>query len=350
MISSCLGLFITTNTGLKVFKDAKRKLELHKNDFYNFIQTELLPAVSQDLGSSISRLTQSMQSFNNDFTTNVSSLSNLFQRNYDTLKVQDTILDRLEKINAKDFMELNATVLTRLERATAQFDRFNLFIDSLNNRLNETTDLSRSLNQLMNRVNNFEGIARKIDSRVEDSNKIIESVNKHFEELELFEKRNANMFNKITDNLQDTHKEIENELKVSFKKVLSTIDEENEILAHAYREKKTKFDKLDLLENMDKLDNLELLKGLSKLDVLFEMKDYLDAHIVQEKIGNEKISALQKLMEELKKVSEKREVKDSNSVRSASDSQEILSALKVVQVEIEKSNKRSVFKKIFGGS
>ena len=350
MISSCIGLGITTFAGLTSFKNAKRQMEIRKNDFYNFIQTELLPAVSQDFGSSISRLTQSMQSFNNDFTTNVSSLSDLFQRNYDTLKVQDTILDRLEKINAKDFLELNATVLSRLERATNQFDRFNLFIETLNSRLTETTDLSKALSQLMNRVNNFEGIAQKIDSRVEESNKIIDSVNQHFEELERFEKRNAQMFLGMTDSLQDTHKIFEKELKSSFNKVMSTIDSENETLANAYREKKTKFDKLDLLENMDKLDNLELLKELSKLDVLFEMKEYIDAHIIQEKVGIDKISELQKLMVELKKITEKRDLKDSNTEKVVANSKEILSAVKDVQGEIEKGNKRSVFKKIFGGN
>ncbi|GEM_PF-487849 len=350
MFSSCLGLGITTFIGLNSFKDAKKQMEVRKNEFYNFIQTELLPAVSQDFGSSINRLTQSMQLFNNDFTTNVSSLSDLFQRNYETLKVQDVILDRLEKVNAKDFMELNATVLTRLERATAQFDRFNLFIESLNSRLTETTDLSKALTQLMNRVNNFEGIAQKIDSRVEESNKIIDSVNQHFQELERFEKRNAQMFLGMTDNMQDTHKAFENELKSSFRKVMTTIDQENETLAQAYREKKTKFDKLDLLENMDKLDNLELLKELSKLDVLFEMKEYIDIHIQQEKAGNDKITSLQHLMEELKRIIEKRELKDANAEKAVINSQEILTVVRNVQGEIEKGNKRSVFKKLFGGN
>ena len=350
MISSCIGLGITTFVGLNSFKNSKRQMELRKNDFYNFIQTELLPAISQDFGSSINRLTQSMQSFNNDFTTNVSSLSDLFQRNYETLKVQDTILDRLEKINAKDFMELNATVLTRLERATAHFDRFNLFIETLNSRLTETTELSKSLTQLMNRVNNFESIAQKIDSRVEESNRIIDSVNQHFDELERFEKRNAQMFLGMTDNMQDSHKVFENELKSSFRKVMNTIDEENEIIAKAYHEKKTKFDKLDLLENMDKLDNLELLKELSKLDVLFEMKEYIDAHVVQEKAGNDKVIALHKMLEELKRIIENREVRASASEKEVSNSQEILSTVKVIQGEIEKGNNRSVFRKIFGGN
>jgi len=45
---------------------------------------------------------------------------------------------------------------------------------------------------------------------------------------------------------------------------------------------------------------------------------------------------------------EKRETKISNSELAAHKSKEILSALKDVQDEIEKGNKRSVFKKIFG--
>src|SRR5690606_4102215 len=96
MVSSCLGLFITTFTGLGLFKNAKRRVEHAKNDFYNFVQTELLPVVSNDFGSSISRLNQSMQVFNVDLSSNINSLSNLFQKNYDTLKIQDSILHRLE--------------------------------------------------------------------------------------------------------------------------------------------------------------------------------------------------------------------------------------------------------------
>src|SRR5690606_16786484 len=140
MVSSCLGLFITTFTGLGLFKNAKRRVEHAKNDFYNFVQTELLPVVSNDFGSSISRLNQYMQVFNVDLSSNINSLSNLFQKNYDTLKIQDSILHRLENLNAHEFLQMNATVLKRLESATEKFDRFNLFVDSLNNRLTETKE------------------------------------------------------------------------------------------------------------------------------------------------------------------------------------------------------------------
>ncbi len=341
MISSCLGLFITTIIGLNVFKSAKSKVEKRKNEFYNFIQTELLPQVSNDFGSSITKLTRSMQGFNADFTSNVSALSGLFQRNYDTLKAQDVILDRLEKINAKDFLAMNATVLQRLEKATNNFDRFNNFVESLNHGMTETRHLSSSLHKLMNRVNNFEDLAAKLDTRVEESNKIIESVDKHFNALDSFEKINSQMFQRLNDNMEDTLNEVTQNIKLKYSKVLSQIDDENVALFQAYQEKKTKFDKLDLLDNLEKLD---LLKQLSKLDVLFEMKDYIDVHNKQEKVSAEKVKELQNLIQNLKLNSEQKD-----KVKEGQDNLALLTAIQEIKSSIEASNNRSVIKKIFGG-
>lgn len=341
MISSCIGLVITTFVGLNVFKNAKSKVERRKNEFYNFIQTELLPQVSNDFGTSISKLTRSMQAFNADFTQNVGALSDLFQRNYDTLKTQDVILDRLENLNAKDFLSLNATVLQRLEKSTAQFDRFNNFVESLNHGLSETRNLSASLHVLMNRVNNFESLAAKLDTRVDESNRIIDCFDKHFNALDSFEKINTQMFQRMNENMEDALKGVTDHIKSNYKRVLSQIDDENQALFDTYKEKKTKFDKLDLLENLEKLD---LLEQLSKLDVLFQIKDYIDDHNKQEKEGIEKVAALQKLMEDLKKVSEHK-----SNVGAVQSNEKLLHAIEDIKIGIEESNNRSVMKKLFGG-
>src|SRR5690606_18962978 len=142
-----------------------------------------------------------------------------------------------------------------------------------------------------------EDLAAKLDTRVEESNKIIESVDKHFNALDSFEKINSQMFQRLNDNMEDTLNEVTQNIKLKYSKVLSQIDDENVALFQAYQEKKTKFDKLDLLDNLEKLD---LLKQLSKLDVLFEMKDYIDVHNKQEKVSAEKVKELQNLIQDRK--------------------------------------------------
>src|SRR5690606_15315697 len=80
MVSSFLGLAITSFVGLNSFKKAKRAVEQNKNGFYNFVQTDLLPVVSQDFGSSITKLTNTMNAFNLEFTANINTLNHLFQK------------------------------------------------------------------------------------------------------------------------------------------------------------------------------------------------------------------------------------------------------------------------------
>lgn len=256
MLASLIGLGITTLTGLKFFKEAKRQVEQRKNGFYNFVQTELLPVVSQDFGSSVAKLSRSMQNFNVDFQRNVSSLAHLFQRNYDTLKVQDGVLEKLQQLNVQDFANTNITVLTRLEKATAEFDKFNFFVENLNTRLSETRELSVSLSKLMDRVNNFEGIASKIDARIEESNSVIKFIESQFRDLEEMRSKYTTMLQRVDDNLEDTLQSFAEHLKDKRKYLINLINEQDEVLAKAYAENKTKFDKLDLLEKLDKLDVL----------------------------------------------------------------------------------------------
>ncbi|WDF67679.1 hypothetical protein PQ465_15365 [Sphingobacterium oryzagri] len=256
MIASFIGLGITTLTGLKFFKDAKRKIEQRKNGFYNFVQTELLPVVSQDFGSSIAKLSQSMHHFNADFQTNVSSLAGLFQRNYETLKIQDDVLEKLQKINVQDFAKTNIAVLTRLEKSTGEFDKFNFFMENLNARLTETRELSANLTKLMDRVNNFESIANRIDMRITDSNKIITFIEREFSDMEAVRSKYTTMLRRVDDSLEDTLEEFSSHIKDKRVGLVSLINEQHELLEKAYVENKTKFDKLDLLEKLDKLDVL----------------------------------------------------------------------------------------------
>ncbi|MBE8712690.1 hypothetical protein [Sphingobacterium hungaricum] len=272
MLASLIGLSITTLTGLKFFKDAKRKVEQRKNGFYNFVHTELLPVVSQDFGSSISKLSQSMHDFNIDFKTNVSSLSGLFMKNYDTLKVQDDILDKLQRLNAQDFAKTNANVLSRLEKATGEFDKFNFFVETLNSGLSETSALSSSLSSLMNRVNNFEGIASKLDLRVEESNRIISFIESQFSDLEKMRSKYTTMIQRVDDNLDDTLNKFSSHIILKREGLVTLINEQHDLLEKAYVENKTKFDKLDLLEKLD------------KLDLLFEMNNHIKEE--KEKIGS----------------------------------------------------------------
>lgn len=342
MVASFLGLFITSFIGLNSFKTAKRTVEQHKNGFYNFVQTDLLPVVSQDFGSSVAKLTNTMNVFNTDFTANIHTLNSLFQKNYETLKVQDTVLGRLEQLNANDFVQMNAKVLLRLEKATNNFDKFNGFIESLNSRLGETRALSDSIAALLNRVNNFESIAHKIDDRIEDTNTIITFLKEQFSTLDTMSARYKGMLLRVDDNLDETLKIFENNVISNREGLTNLINEQHELLEKAYTENVTKF---DLLDNLKVLP--EIKQGFdSHQAVMFEKQlDKVD-HVVQ--LGVD----IQQNKEQIVDVS--KSLKDINTrVSYALDRKEEMSKLNAMhqlinrlKEEVEKSN-RGFFKRLF---
>lgn len=184
MIASICGLVWTVYNSNYQFKSSKRIAEKSKNDFYTFIQTELLPVLNQSIEASSYTLQTSLVKFNDNFTTNLESLSGLLNKNYDALIAQEQILSTLENINITEFAKANIKILNHLKVGTTELEKFSQYLSNMNYFVEGTSKLSTSIEGLLNRVNNFEGLAEKIDSRVEESNRLAKFLTDHFQILD----------------------------------------------------------------------------------------------------------------------------------------------------------------------
>lgn len=184
MIASIVGLGWTVYNSNYNFKKAKTVIGKSKNHFYTFLQTELLPVLNQSVEASSYTLQTSLVKFNDNFTTNLSSLSTLLNKNYDALIAQEHILATLENINITEFAKANIKILNHLKVGTDELEKFSKYMSGLNYFVEGTTKLSTSIESLMNRVNNFDGLAQKIDSRVEESNRLAKFLADHYEILD----------------------------------------------------------------------------------------------------------------------------------------------------------------------
>jgi len=121
--------------------------------------------------------------FNDNFTVNINRLTGLLNKNYDAVIAQDNILQSLENIDITEFAKANIKVLRELKAGTEDLHKLNQYLSSLNATVDGTTRLSNSFQTLLSKVNNFEGLAEKLDSRVEESNKLVQFLNDHYEVL-----------------------------------------------------------------------------------------------------------------------------------------------------------------------
>ena len=184
MFASLYGLWLTVQKTATAFKAAKTIMEARKNDFYTFIQTELLPVLSQNVTASLHSLQLNLTHFNKDFTTNIHTLSGLMTKNYDALRDQSRILDKLEEIDITEFAKANVTIFAALNKSMTQLEQFNAYLYQLNSFVGKADMLNNRVNDLLERADNFEDIAIGISKTVESNNELSRFLKSHFSEIE----------------------------------------------------------------------------------------------------------------------------------------------------------------------
>ncbi len=254
MSASFIGLFFTVLNS-NFYKNARKKVEISKNAFYTFIQTELLPVLNQSVSSSVYMLHTNLVKFNDNFTLNINRLTGLLNKNYDAVLAQDNILQTLDSIDITEFAKANIKVLKELKNGTEDLHKFNKYLGSLNSTVDGTTRLSNSFQAILNKVNNFEGLAGKLDSRVEESNRLVQFLNDHYEVLSDRGDLLTDSVKKVDDVLNKSLVELRQHTSEKIEAIKEMTIREEDLMTKAFIENRNQFSKLSLLENLNKSIN-----------------------------------------------------------------------------------------------
>lgn len=312
MFASFWGLFCTVANSSFNLKTAKRALEKAKNNFYTFIQIELLPLLNQNVSSSVYTLHQSLIKFNNNFTVNLSELSNMLNKNHDALIAQERILNALESINITEFAKANVKVLKELKLGTEQLEKFSEYLNSLNFLASKTSRLSTSFEDLLSRTNNFQGLAEKLDLRVEESNQLTQFLNDHFQQL-----------NNRSDLIKDSVIKVEDVMIKS----LNQLEDHTQIKIEAIKQNSNNVEDF-MIKSLNEIqeytqEKIESIKLISKKE-----EDLLTQTFAENRSHISKLS----LLEDLKKSLEEMKISSAGQIGS------IKEEVKSLKTSIEKSN------------
>lgn len=252
MFASFWGLFCTVANSSFNLKNARRSLERAKNVFYTFLQTELLPVLNQSVSSSIYTLHTNLVKFNDNFTINLNKLSGMLNKNHDALIAQERILTALESTDIAEFAQANVKVLKELKAGTEQLGKFGEYLNSLNNLSAKTSRLSVSFEDLLNRTNNFQGLAERLDSRIEESNKLVKFLNDHYQQLEERGEIIRDSVVKVEDVMIKSLKQLEEHTQTKIDAIKQITIKEEDLMTQAFAENRSHISKLSLLEDLKK--------------------------------------------------------------------------------------------------
>lgn len=298
MIASFSGLTLTIINSGWIFKGSRSLIESRKNEFYTFIQIELLPIINQGLASTLESLQRNLMNFNDKFTfqlnafsNTVSNLSGIFETSKEAIVAQKELLEVIDKAKVSQMTTYNVKVLQQLDISVKQFEKFNNYLTNVNVFVDNTQLIVSKTNELLERTNNFKVIADNLDNKLNQSQQLLEFLSAHFNKLEEHKEYTSNAVadvgHAISSSFSDLREQTQ-KLTENFKNF--TVDEIN-ALKQALAESKTNLSNLEYLATINKDVSLFKNSSASQGERLKQQVDDLNKNMARSIIILEEIES-----------------------------------------------------------
>ena len=252
MIASFFGLLLTVLNNGFFFKGAKAALEQRRNDFYTFVQTELLPLLNQNINSTLYSLQTNLFRFNDEFKDNIGMLREVMGKNHDALVAQEKILNTLEHIDIMEFGKANVVILQQLNISTEKLAQFNTYLAQLNELMGTTSRVSTQLDSAIARSDNFSELGQKLVSMFTENQKLVAFLQNHYDALDTSHQLITTAVNRVGNTLDESLEKLSYFTQERINELQKITLREMDLLVNQYPDKWKRLDSLVYLETMNK--------------------------------------------------------------------------------------------------
>jgi len=222
MIASVVGLFLTI-VGNYLFFKARKQVEHQKHDFFTFIQTRLLPILSQNTSSSIYSLQANLLKFNRDFTSNMQNFDGIITTVKDAFDSQLEVVQELKRIDVANIAKYNIDVMQQLKGSFEKLKDLGQYLDNMNGFMGNTRELNLAVTQQLQKVGKISQIIERFDS---NAGTISETSTYLKSQFKTFDSREQAFGDRIADFDKNTGKLMDN-LDISFTKRLQDFNDKD---------------------------------------------------------------------------------------------------------------------------
>lgn len=308
MIASFVGLMLTIINSGWVFKGSRSYSEARKNEFYTFIQVELLPIINQGLASTLDSLQRNLLQFNKEFSSNLKGLTGVFDSNRSAIREQKELLDAIDKAKVSEMTKYNVAVLKQLDLSVGKFEKFNAFLSNTTQFVENSQLIVTKSNELLARTDNFKTIAENLDSKLNQSQQLLTFLSEHFNKLEEHKEYTSNTVADVGHSISETFKELKEHIQNSSEAVKQFTIDETEALKNALSESKTNLINLEHLSTLktdvSQFKNSSATQGERLKQTIEDLnRNMAKAIVILEQIENKKdvISSVRNLFKSKKK-------------------------------------------------
>jgi len=365
MSTSFFGLFLTTKNN-KNATVAKKKVDEDKNEFYDFVQNELMPTLDVSMVAALNKLRDTVNlfepSFNEvigrfqtTFDTCTAAFGEEFKRNVEVVvkavatmganmdKVNDNVIHQNELLNtlkakgmmrtldkfvesADKFQEITSS-LNDFERARRMMleasKRVIEYQQQYNDSLQIPLEVAARLNDILNRITRFENSINELGTSIKQTqligNDTIELIRDQINAINKKGKLAAKYIDKADDRLENLFAEqvkmidkMNDNYRAALDRHIAQYGEQIEFFAKEMMERRQNF--LDAIGQRISLEDVQQdFSNLNKLNDIDKKLKELEDKVVSARSLQDSINAINKLLSEMKETLNKMKDQKSNS-------------------------------------
>lgn len=200
LVASAIGIIATAVNSYFFFK-AKSEVENKKNDFFTFIQTQLLPDITQSTTSALHMLQSNLVNFNKTFSRNIEKFDETIGGIGVIVDGQVEIFKEIQKI---DFSKI-ARAAKGMEKSFEKLQELSVYLNGVNGFLNSTNQLNLTVNEQLNKVGQIYGVVEAFERNATDISEGSRFLRTYFEDVDskqsAFNRRMANFDSGVQDML-----------------------------------------------------------------------------------------------------------------------------------------------------
>ena len=226
MGASLVGIICTTSISWNA-KNAISEVETKKNEFYSWLQTELLPVLSGNAVNALYLLQQNLMSFNRTFQSHISGLDATLSRVENVSIEQMELMQLIKDLDVRKVAQANITVLKELKGCTGELTVFSQYMSNVSTYLKAVNSLNDSLNEHLNRTaaiermgSFFEKEINQVETREQYINEVVANVDNTLK----------NTFEQLSESTQEGINELRNSSVAELNALNEYFDEQREEL------------------------------------------------------------------------------------------------------------------------
>lgn len=166
MIASFLGVMFTAISTSK-YKEARGEMLKMKNKFLSWIQTKVMPNMSDDLTGALTKMANDLNKFNSTFAENTKELKETLSQVTDNYDNQVKLLDAIDKIKIAKIAKANVEVYDKLQGCTEELERLFEHLGNSEEYIAQVVKLNSRLGDIEDRTRLSEELGNYFKSEIE---------------------------------------------------------------------------------------------------------------------------------------------------------------------------------------